>query len=172
MRIVLGCLLAFGSALGLAAEAVKLDTVFDLEEVAFVKQPGTATVTGKAFLKLATGAYRDCAGFNIELLPVSAYASERIGKTYGNTSQGQVLLEQNPPKFTPDVPEYHEMLLKGACNERGEFTFTQVHAGDYYVMAFIIWDDVSGATPRKNGGAAMKRINVAAGSRQTVLLRN
>jgi hypothetical protein len=172
MRILLVSLLAFGSALAVAAEPVKLDSVFDIKAVTFVKQPGTATVTGKAFLKLATGTYRDCAAFNIELLPVSAYSSERIAKTYGNTNQGQILLEQNPPKFTPDVPEYHEMLLKGACDKRGEFTFTRVPAGDYFVMAFIIWDDVSGATPRKTGGAAMKRISVAAGSHQAVLLKN
>lgn len=160
MRTLLVSLLAFGTAHAVAAEPLKLDNVFDLKEVAFVKQLGTATVSGKAFLKLASGAYRDCAGFNIELLPVSAYSSERIGKTYGNNSQGQILLEQNPPKFTPDAPEYHEMLLKGACDERGDFTFTKVPAGDYYVMAFI------------TGGAAMKRISVSAGSNQVVLLKN
>ena len=95
MRIVLLTLLAFVAVQAVAAEPVKLDSLFDLKEVAFVKQPGTATVAGK---------------------------------TYGNTNQGQILLVQNPPKFTPDVPEYLEMLLKGACDERGEFTFAQVPA--------------------------------------------
>lgn len=155
-----------------AAEPVKLRNAFSIEAVSFVKQPGNSTVTGKAFLKLADGAYKSCAGFNIELLPVAAYSSERILATYGNDQQGQILLEQNPPRFIPDVPEYHEMLLKGACDAGGEFKFTQVPSGDYFVMAFIIWEDASGATPRKTGGGVMKRIHVVRDARLEVLLRN
>ena len=160
------------AALAVAAEPVKLESAFSAEEVKFVTQPGDATVSGQAFMKLADGTYKSCAGFNIELLPVAAYSRERIGHTYGNLEQGQILREQNPPKFTPDVPEYHEMLLKGTCDAKGEFSFTRVPAGDYFVMAFIIWDDTAGATPRKTGGAAMKRIRVTPGSRVDVLLRN
>jgi hypothetical protein len=163
--------LACAAALS-AAEPVRLQSAFTLDEVKFVKQPGDATVTGKAFLKLTDGTYKDCAGFNMELLPVAAYSRERIGRTYGNVEQGQILLEQNPPRFTPDVPEYHDMLLKSACDAQGRFEFTRVPAGDYFVMAFIIWDDTSGAAPRKTGGAAMKRIRVEPRSTVDVLLRN
>ena len=70
----------------------------------FVKVPGTSTVTGKAFLKLADGTFKNCAGFNVELLPVAAYSHERIVRTYGNDEQGQIRMEQDPPKFTPDAP--------------------------------------------------------------------
>jgi hypothetical protein len=153
------------SATCVAGEPVELDSVFNIDEVSFVKQPGNSTVVGTASIKLADGTIRNCAGFNVELLPIAAYSKERIVRTYGNDQQGQILLEQNPPKFTPDVPEYHDTLLKGSCDERGEFTFSNVPAGDYFVMAFIIWEDASGATPRKVGGAAMKRIHVAADSR-------
>lgn len=149
----------------MAGEPVKLDSVFDIDAVSFVKQPGDATVTGTAAIALSDGTVKNCAGFNVELLPVAAYSRERIMRTYGNDQQGQILLEQNPPKFTPDAPEYHEALIKGACDVRGEFRFSNVPAGDYFVMVFIIWEDISGATPRKTGGAAMKRIHVAAGSR-------
>ena len=152
------------SATSAASEPVKLDSVFNIDEVSFVKQPGRATVTGTASIKLGDGTIKNCAGFNVELLPIAEYSKERIVRTYGNDQQGQILLEQNPPKFTPDVPEYHDTLIKGACDERGEFRFSNVPAGDYFVMAFIIWEDASGATPRKTGGAAMKRIHVAAGS--------
>ncbi len=152
------------AATGVAGEPVKLDSVFNIDEVNFVKQRGNSTVTGTASIKLADGTIKNCAGFNVELLPIAAYSKERIVRTYGNDQQGQILLEQNPPKFTPDVPEYHDTLIKGACDERGEFRFSNVPAGDYFVMAFIIWEDASGATPRKLGGAAMKRIHVDAGS--------
>jgi len=152
------------AAAALAGEPVKLDHVFNIDEVSFVKQPGNSTVTGTAFITLADGTVKNCAGFNVELLPVAAYSTERIVRTYGNDQQGQILMDQNPPKFTPDAPEYHEALLKGACDARGQFRFSNVPEGDYFVMAFIIWEDASGATPRKQGGAAMKRIHVVASS--------
>jgi len=111
------------AATAVAGEPVKLDSVFKIDEVSFVKQSGTSTVRGTAFLRLADGSLKSCAGFNVELLPFAAYSKERIVRTYGNDQQGQILLEQNPPKFTPDVPEYHDMLIKGACDARGEFRF-------------------------------------------------
>lgn len=167
MRVLLSSLLVVATAM--ASEPVKLDSKFDIEEVRFVKQTGTSTVSGKASLKLADGTLKNCAGFNIELLPVTAYSKERIVRTYGNDQRGQILLEQSPPKFTPDAPEYHEMLIKGACDLRGEFSFSNVPAGDYFVMAFIIWDDATSPTPRKTGGAVMKRIRVSPDSRVEVL---
>jgi len=151
-----------------ADEPVKLDSVFNIDEVKFAQLPGNSTVTGTAFLKLADNTFKSCAGFNVELLPVATYSRERIVRTYGDDRQGQILMEQNPPKFTPDAPEYHDTVIKGACDERGEFKFSNVPAGDYFVIAFIIWDDVSGATPRKTGGGAMKRIQVSAGSQVEV----
>ena len=165
--------LAVGSicaATSAAGEPVKLASVFNIDEVKFVKQPGNSSVTGTASIKLADGTIRNCAGFNVELLPVAAYSNERIVRTYGNNQHGQILMEQSPPKFTPDVPEYHDMLIKGACDLRGEFTFSNVPAVDYFVIAFIIWDDASGPTPRNSGGGVMKRILVSPESRQVVSL--
>jgi hypothetical protein len=154
--------LGLASLVASAAGPVTLTAPFRAEDVSFVKQPGTATVSGTATLKLADGTLKGCAGFNVELLPIAAYSSERIQKTYGNTRQGQILLEQNPPKFTPDVKAYHEMLLKSACDAKGQFRFEKVPAGEYFIMAFIIWDDASSGAPRKTGGAVMKRIRVGA----------
>jgi hypothetical protein len=162
----------FCTAMTMAGEPVKLDSPFNIDDVKFVKQVGTSTVTGTAFLRLVDGTLKNCAGFTAELLPVAAYSKERIVRTYGNDQQGQILMEQDPPKFKPDVPEYHDMLIKGACDQRGEFTFSGVPAGDYFVVVFIIWDDASSTTPRKTGGGVMKRIHVAPESQVTVLLGN
>jgi len=168
MKTLLLLALALAGTAAPAAEPVPLEARFQSDAVKFVREPGTATVSGKAFLRLKDGTLKDCAGFAIELLPVAPYSNERIFKTYGNNERGQILLEQNPPKFTPDAPEYHEMLLKGACDATGVFRFTQVPAGDYYVMAFLIWEQ-GGA---KAGGAAMKRIHVDAGATIETELRN
>jgi len=162
-----------GSPPGIPAASqhlMKLESPFNIEAVQFVKEPGSATVTGQAFLKVRDGTLKSCAGFNIELLPVAAYSNERILKTYGNNEQGQILLEQKPPRFTPDVKEYHEMLIKGSCDAKGDFEFRNVAAGDYYVMAFLIWEARPGDAASKTGGAVMKRIHVEPGSTNVVRL--
>ena len=130
--------------------------------------PGRASISGRAVLELADGSLKDCAGFNVELLPVTAYSSERIIKTYGNVQRGQILLEQNPPKFTPDVKEYHELLVKSACDAEGVFHIEKVPAGDYFVMAFLIWEEKAGDSVRKAGGARMQRLQVGASDRVVI----
>jgi hypothetical protein len=60
------------------------------------------------------------------------------------------------------------MLIEGACDQSGEFNFSDVPAGDYFVIAFIIWDDASGPTPRNTDGGVMKRIHVPPESRVEV----
>jgi hypothetical protein len=143
-----------------AVTTIQLDSTFNVDDVRWVREVGNSSVSGKAFLKLRDGSEKDCAGFNVELLPVATYSSERIFRTYGNNRAGQVLLEDNPPQFTPDAPGYHEYVLKGTCDAAGEFRFDKVPAGDYFVMVFIIWE-LSGLNPPvRTGGALMKRIHV------------
>ena len=154
----------------IAAELVQLKSRFDPEQVQWVAQPGDAHVSGTALLTLGDGSRKNCAGFKVELLPVAEYSSERIRLTYGNNRQGQILLNQNPPAFTPDAPEYHELLLKSQCDEQGVFAFDKVPAGEYYVMVFIIWHDMAGGEKRPQGGAVMKRIRVGAGAQVRVAM--
>jgi hypothetical protein len=169
-RFPLLLLSAFSCAVAVAAEPVRVESPFDLNAVKFIREAGTASVTGTAALALKDGSVKDCAGFNIELLPVAGYSNERIFKTYRNNSRGQVLLEDNPPKFTPDVKEYHDYVLKAVCDARGEFKFEQVPAGDYYVMAFIIWDVTVDGAARKTGGGVMHRIHVEPGAHVRAVL--
>ena len=154
-----------------AAEPVQLKSVFNLAEVEWVKEIGNSSLKGKAFLKLAGGEYKGCAGFNVELLPVAKYSNERILKTYGNNEQGQILLKDNPPKFTPDAKEYHDMVIKTQCNENNEFSFSQIKSGDYYIMGFIIWDAAVDGKTVKDGGAVMKRIHINEKESPEVLIK-
>jgi hypothetical protein len=146
--------------LAAAVATIQLDSTFSVNDVNWVREPGNSSVSGKAFLKLRDGTEKDCAGFVVELQPVATYSSERIFRTYGNNRAGQVLLEDNPPRFVPDAPGYHEYTLKGRCDAAGEFRFEKVPAGDFFIMAFIIWELPGLDPPVKTGGAVMKRIHV------------
>lgn len=153
-----------------ASEPLHLKSRFDPAQVQWVTQPGDAQVTGTAFLVLGDGTRKSCAGFKVELLPVADYSNERIGLTYGNNRSGQILLEQNPPAFTPDDPAYHALLLKSQCDADGRFLFERVPAGEYYVMVFVIWKETAGEKQFRQGGAVMKRIQVAPGARMNIAM--
>ena len=160
-----------GNQVALSSDPIELESEFDSNEVKWIKEAGDSSISGEAFLKLKDGTFKDCSGFSVELLPVAKYSNERIFRTYGNNDHGQVLLEDSPPKFTPDAKEYHEMVIKSACNVRNEFSFSNVASGAYYVIAFIIWNVNEKDGASKSGGAVMKRIHVKSNSENRVQLR-
>ena len=169
--LVAGLMTAIAS-LTVTAEPIALENRFKMEEVAWIRGEGNASLTGKAFIKLENGEYQDCAGFQIELLPVTPYSKERIEKTYGNTEHGQILLSQNPPSFTPDAKAYHEMEIIGKCDEEGIFRFDNIKAGEFFIMAFIIWDEEQQGEKVKQGGGVMHYIHLKDNQSQTVVMRN
>ena len=148
----------------LAAEPIKLTSTFNAKEIEWVKTAGNSSVSGSAEIRLENGETKGCASFNVELLPVASYSNERIKLTYGNNKGGQILLSQNPPKFNPDVKAYHEMLISTTCNTKNEFIFTNIPKGDFYLIAFIMWDENKDGAPIPSGGAVMKRIVVTENS--------
>lgn len=158
------------SPFAFSQEPIQLENAFNLDEVKWVKAVGNSSIHGKAFIKLKNNESKGCAGFGVELLPVAKYSNERILKTYGNNDQGQILIEDNPPKFTPDAKEYHDMVIKTKCNANNEFTFNNISHGQYYVIGFIIWDKNENGKAVKAGGAVMKKVKVAPNTKTEVLL--
>ena len=148
----------------LSSDLIAVESKFDPDEISWVKKEGTAIVEGEAYIKLEDGSYKGCSGFSIELLPVSAYSDERIYKTYGSNKSGQILIKENPPKFTPDHKLYHDLVIKSTCDSENRFSFSNVHPGDYYIMAFIIWNGTE-------GGGVMKRVSLKDGSKLRAVLR-
>jgi hypothetical protein len=163
-------LISLMSPLAFSQAPIQLDNVFNIDDVKWVKTAGNSSIYGKAFLTLNNNESKGCAGFGVELLPVAKYANERILKTYGNNDHGQILLEDNPPKFTPDAKGYHDMVIKTQCNGNNEFTFSNISAGEYYVIGFIIWDKNENGKAVKTGGAVMKKIKVAPSSKSEAML--
>ncbi|MDO3387507.1 hypothetical protein QWI17_16820 [Gilvimarinus sp. SDUM040013] len=150
-----------------AQEPLALESRFNADEVSWVQEPGTATLHGSAYLKLADGSYLGCGDFHVELLPSAAYADERIYLTYGNNSEGQILMAENPPKFIPDAEQYHELNLSAECDDKHRFVFHDVPAGKYYLIAFIIWPEGEALA----GGGVMQKVSIAEGQIQSTKLK-
>lgn len=152
--------LAIAAALpiqALSQPLIQLQSPFVLKDIQFIHNPGNAIVQGTASIQLEDGSLKNCAGFTIELLPSAAYADERILKTYRNNERGQILMSEQPPRFTPDDKRYHANVRKTQCDSEGRFVFKHVAAGTYYVMAFIIWSEDG----TKYGGGVMRRMTIS-----------
>lgn len=158
------------SPFAFSLEPIQLESSFNIDEVKWVKKSGSSSIHGKASITLKNHESKGCAGFGVELLPVAKYSNERILKTYGNNDHGQILMEDNPPKFIPDTPEYHDMVIKTTCNAANEFVFNNISAGEYYVIGFIIWDVNEEGKIVKSGGGVMKKIKVQPGSASEAML--
>ena len=147
---------------------------WDNPSAEWFNQTGSASIMGKAHLTLMDGSVRDCSNLGIELLPVTNYAEERLGHIYAEKSHGSILVsERKPPIFSPDAPEYHDHARKTTCDENGIFSFEYLPAGEYYIIAFILWDEEqeNGETELKGGGL-MKRLYVKGGEKIAVDMHN
>ncbi|MBU2223140.1 MAG: hypothetical protein KKB00_03815 [Gammaproteobacteria bacterium] len=169
-RLLVSGVCTFNLSICLASEPIKLSSSFNEEEIKWVAEKGNSSIYGSAHIKLENGVTKGCASFNVELLPVASYSSERIFKTYGNNVSGQILVSQNPPKFEPDVKKYHELVISTTCNAKNQFEFNNIPQGDFYILAFIIWDEEKDGVAKKLGGAVMTKIHVKENSKMKVNL--
>ncbi len=172
-KFIFSLIVATMTNLASASEKITLplNNAFDIEEIAWFKSAGSASITGKASLTLKNGNVINCSGFNMELIPTSKYADERILLTYGNNEFGKVYIEDNPPKFSPDVAEYHSTVRKTTCNGEGVFNFQKLPKGNYYLFAFLISEAKdSGGNVKSEGGALMSKISLKAKESKSIEL--
>ena len=158
--LVFACSLFFGCA------PIEVATPFDTKEVSFVTRAGSAVVDGQAFLRQRGGGVVTCAGSGVALIPAGGYATEYFTKAFGRREGGIAgPLTGAPSTVSPDFTKY---VLKSQCDAGGNFAFSRVPAGEYYIMSQVTWTVGDNIFPE--GGVVGKRIRVTAGSRQRVLL--
>jgi hypothetical protein len=131
---------------------IKIVNKFNNKDVKWFKIKGNGTIKGIAKFKSKNGNLRFGKDFRIELMPNCLYTEERLNKIYNNKDSGYVYVEDGIPKFTPDPEGYHD-TKKTMSNEKGEFEFNNLPLGDYYVIAFMLWD--------KTGGGIMRRVTLS-----------
>lgn len=168
-HVALVLLLALLALAACAPPPVRLSNNFDPNEVQFIRTPGTAVITGQAFMRQRGGGVVTCAGSRALLIPVTRYSSERISIRFGNTNSG--FISVNAPRNLEQAPaEYEASALKTTCDAQGNFRFEQVPAGDFFLMTSVQWEIPSGYATMAQGGALMQRVSVAPGQIQSVML--
>lgn len=154
---------------GCASEPVTLQSHFDPGEVAWFSARGTNTLSGTAFLRNYRGNAKSCAGLAVTLMPVSAYARERMGHLYGAGDEGfNPLTGGIPADFANDDGRYMAAAKSTRCDAHGRFAFSELPDGDYYVIATVTWRDREYGL--EQGGYLMRRVQVSTGETKEVLL--
>lgn len=144
-------------------DPIKIATPYDYEGVQWFKGKGNGNIRGRAQFRSKHGDIRFGKGFRIELMPYCHYTEERLSIIYGDEKAGYVFLEEGIPQFTPDPEGYHD-TKKAICNAYGEFEFKDLPSGDYYLVAFMLWDGT--------GGGIMRKVTLSEGESKFIAMLN
>lgn len=111
---------------------------------------GTAIIKGQAFLKTKGGDVKLAAGNQIELNPVTSYSNQWYNIVYLNDEQLK----------DPDARVF-DYIYKTQADAGGNFKFTKIPSGKYYLTTSIIWQIPSNIyDPQYSGGLVSKKITV------------
>lgn len=142
---------------------IEIKSEFNEQDVQWFKSDGNSRIKGIAKFKSLKGDIGFGEDFRIELNPYTPYTKERLNHIYKNNDSGYVYIENGIPKFTPDPEGYHK-TRKTMCNAMGEFEFKNLPDGEYYIIAFMLWDET--------GGGLMQRVELKHGETKTIEMTN
>lgn len=151
---------------GCATSSFEVVTPFDVNEVAYINERGSATVTGQAFLRQRGGGVVTCAGTEVVLIPAGKYAIEWAYKSFGSTAGGYMDI-LTLKQFQNADPRFKSYSRTTICDAEGDFEFRGVANGSYYVKSTVSW--YAGRYVYE-GGTILKRIWISGGHSQRVLL--
>jgi hypothetical protein len=108
-----------------SSTSTQMSTAFDAAEIAWSRDPGTASVEGSAAMTAPGGARHTCAGGEAQLVPAGAYAAEMMRIVFGNDVRGSVpLASARYP--TNMVADFGKTVRRIGCDAEGRFRFDNV----------------------------------------------
>jgi len=101
---------------------------FNEAEFLALAASGSATVTGKAFIKTTTGSIHFAKNVQVRLNPKTSYSQQWYEVNYLGQSN-----------IADADPRYLNYVHKARADGDGRFSFNNVAAGDYYISAPVFW---------------------------------
>ena len=156
-----------------AVPVIKTLSSYDRDQVSSFFLEGTGTIKGIALMTKPDGTLVRCGQFNVSLIPVSNYSTERITNLYGSSSGGINRLSYNRFEKVIDEadPLYLADIKRGLCDERGNFSFKKLPAGEYYVGTRILWAESSYAEIY-SGADIIQRVILEDGQTLSIAITN
>lgn len=141
-------------------------TDFDTNAASIINKKGSGSISGQAFLKQAGGGVVTCAGNEVELIPATDYATQRLRMMYGSDDYGyRNMAMQGVTRAEED--SYYTMTRNSLCDAQGNFTFKGVASGTYYVTTSVTW---AVNQYRYAGGTLMHKVEVKSGRNAELIL--
>lgn len=141
---------------GCATPVHQIKTPFNEQDFAPYSKKGTASIVGQAFLKTRGGEVRYGAGNTVALFPSTAYTQE---------------ITQN---LGFDMPNYNDgwkkYIRKIMADGSGNFEFSEIPAGDYYLETEIFWEVPGKYGLQRTGDVVRKVVKVTEGEKLKVIL--
>jgi len=133
---------------------------FPEAEYAALAETGKASVRGQAFMKTLGGDVKTAAGNDVTLNPVTSYSQ-----------QWYMAYCQKKP-LEPADPRINQYIHKTIADAEGRFEFLDVPAGEYFLVATVIWYAPTGyrGSLQQQGGLVVKRIMLEEGESEKVIL--
>lgn len=128
MRTTLVAVAMLCGTTGCAAPTKDLTAAFDEKEFVWSLSPGTAAVRGQAFAKTYGGDVKPCAGNEIVLVPETTYTRE-VG----------IAIQDGYRNITAPPPAYSKYRRTTIGDVMGNFEFTGLPAGSWYVSCRVSW---------------------------------
>lgn len=161
--------MAFGLCVLLAAcmqNIVETKTPFDPNAGRYILAKGSGAIEGQAFMRQAGGDVVTCAGEEVTLIPATEYQKERMAIIYGSVQGGRRTSSIGDMPPTRD-PRATQLEKKTVCDAEGDFVFSNLAAGEYYVTSRVLWSSGQYVT---EGGLLASYVKLSPGERKRVLL--
>lgn len=162
--MILGTLLLSAFTMQACVKEIVTTTVFDPEEVSYILDEGSNTISGQAFLRQRGGGVITCAGNTVHLVPAGTYARERIQNIYGTIFRPALSLAYARAD-SPD-PYYVTLSREARCDAQGNFLFQGVADGAYFVATKVVWE----VNYQLQGGHVMAPVKVSGGQAVEVIV--
>lgn len=134
---------------------------FPEAEYSALQKTGTGEVSGQVFMRTVGGDVKYGAGSVVYLQPVTSY-----------TTQWYVDNFQGGKNLAPPDPRAALYSIKGQADGNGNFSFTGVPPGKYYLSSEVRWSAPSQYGLLPQGGVIAKEVSVQNGQKLREMLTN
>lgn len=153
------------AACGPRAQSLSISNQFNPDEASHINRSGTASISGQAFLRTMVGEVRYAAGSIVHLVPASAYAKERFAKIYGTAKCSRMEIDHSGTD-----KRYMSMQKETKANGEGRFRFSNLAAGEYFLVTYVVWQVPQGRYGASTEGCGMYERVTAVEGRDTEII--
>lgn len=123
-----------------------VDAQFDPDEASFFVVPGSATISGQAFVTVRkTTQYSP--RYPVRLVPSTSFSRGWIAAQFDNKKQGGYVSLAGLP--SDDLKQFVTYTRVTQMDGQGRFSFTSVPDGDYFIIADVAFRLTGQLTKRK-----------------------